>query len=93
MSEKLRKKAIHFLDCRDYFEEEFAYRPPHAYDKEMLLDHFTDFAAECVRAERERADNLQQECDDVYERLSWILAACTIDRDAKNEIEAILKGI
>ena len=50
-----------------------------------------DFAAECVRAERERADNLQQECDDVYERLSWILAACTIDRDAKHEIEGLLK--
>lgn len=43
------------------------------------------------RAERERADRLQQECDDIYERLSWILAACTIDRDAKNEIEALLK--
>lgn len=29
-------------------------------------------------------------CDNVYERLSWILAACTIDRDAKHEIEELL---
>lgn len=49
------------------------------------------FAAEFARSEMERADNLKQECDDIYERLSWILAACTIDRDAKNEIERLLK--
>ncbi len=49
------------------------------------------FAAEFARAEMERADNLQQERDEVRERLSWILAACTIDRDAKHEIEGLLK--
>lgn len=58
---------------------------------QSLPDLMANFAAECVRAERERADNLKQECDHVYERLSWILAACTIDRDAKHEIEALLK--
>lgn len=65
--------------------------------KVRILDYtFTShlmasFAAECVRAEKERADKLKEECDNIYERLSWILAACTIDRDAKNEIEGLLK--
>lgn len=59
--------------------------------EQSLPNLLAEFAVECFEAERERADRLQQECDDVYERLSWILAACTIDRDAKNEIEALLK--
>ena len=56
-----------------------------------LASIMADFAAECIAAERERADRLKRECDNIYERLSWILSACTIDRDAKNEIEELLK--
>lgn len=86
MSDELREKAKAYLaDANPSYSKEVEEDMPE------VTYWMADFAAECIAAERERADRLKRECDNIYERLSWILSACTIDRDAKNEIEELLK--